>query len=230
MANRLREQELKRFKVRTVRNGIDATLFSPCESDRRKFGLPLDVPVILHSAWRAGDWEINHRKGLMHLSEAFVKHVLPRFPHAVLAVAGESIAPNHPNVKPLGIINQEQLPSLLGSVDVFVTSTLADNLPYTILEAMGCAKAVIASRVGGIPEQVVDGETGLLVEAGNIFELGHAIIQQFSDPERTRLYGLAGRERVKKLFGIKQFVGGYEDIFIQLATSRSRPVSDFRPH
>ncbi|HEY5811887.1 MAG TPA: hypothetical protein VIT23_04450 [Terrimicrobiaceae bacterium] len=93
MAGRLREQELNKFSITTIPNGIDLNHFRPVASNRTKFGLPEGRPVILHVAY-AGAWEINPRKGLRHLAEAFVNHIAPRFPSAVLAVAGEAYVPN----------------------------------------------------------------------------------------------------------------------------------------
>jgi len=98
------------------------------------------------------------RKGLADLAEAFVSHVVPAMPEAILAVAGESFVPNHPNVRPLGLISLERLPQMFSAADVYVLPTLADNLPYTVLEAMGCAVPVVATNVGGIPEQVKHGK------------------------------------------------------------------------
>ena len=216
MAGRLREQELSRFSITTIPNGVDLDRFRPMPSNRRKFGLPEESVVILHVAHHVGPWNINHRKGLRYLAEAFVKYIVPRYPSAVLAVAGEGYIPNIPNIHPLGMIDQEDLPSLMCSADVFVSPTLADNFPYTILEAMACGKAVVASRVGGIPEQVVDGETGFLVGAGNDAELGQAVTRLLSTPNEITRFGMAGRVRAEHLFGLDKFVSAYEALFKEI--------------
>jgi glycosyltransferase involved in cell wall biosynthesis len=216
MASRLREQELSKFSITTIPYGIDLDRFRPMASNRPKFGLPEGSIVILHVAYSKA-WNINYRKGLRHLAEAFVNHIVPRFPSAVLAVAGEAYVPNIPNVRPLGMIDQEDLPSLLCSADVFVSPTLADNLPYTILEAMACGRALVASRVGGIPEQIVDGETGFLVNAGNDVELGQALVRLLSTPNEITRFGMAGRVRVERLFGMDKFVRAYEALYKEMA-------------
>ncbi|HEY8461906.1 MAG TPA: glycosyltransferase family 4 protein, partial [Blastocatellia bacterium] len=164
-------------------------------------------------------WSINHRKGLRHLAEAFVNYIAPRFPSAVLAVAGEAYVPNFPNILPLGMVDQKDLPALMCSADVFASPTLADNLPYTILEAMACGRAVVASRVGGVPEQVVDGETGFLVNAGSDADLGQALIRLLSNPNDIARFGAAGRARAERLFGMDKFVRAYEALYKEMIRS-----------
>src|SRR5262249_35857280 len=156
-----------RFVSHHIPYGIDLDHFRPGTSNRAAFGLPEHDPIILHVAWPAGRDALNLRKGLPDLREAFIDHVLPLHPRARLAVAGDSFAPNLPNVLPLGMVGQDRLPELLRSVDVFVTATLADNLPYTVLEAMACGIPVVGTSVGGVPEQIVEGVTGHLAPPSN---------------------------------------------------------------
>src|SRR5262249_15436514 len=118
MAHRLAEQELRRFSIRTIPNGIDLEKFSPGPASRERFGLPPDVPVILHIAAGEKHWIVNDRKGLPYLAEAFIETVVPRFPSAILAVAGERLVPNHPNVRPIGKVAQDDLPDLFRSSDI----------------------------------------------------------------------------------------------------------------
>lgn len=88
----------------------------------------------------------------------------------------------------------------MADLDVFILSTFGDNLPVAILEAMAAGLPVIASRTGGIPEQVVDGETGYLVEPGDVDGLSAAIERLASDPARRLSFGLAARERAHRYF------------------------------
>lgn len=84
--------------------------------------------------------------------------------------------------------------------DVFVLSTRGDNLPVAILEAMAAAAPVIATRVGGIPEQVLDGETGLLVPPDDPHALAEAMDRLAGDSYLRRSMGLAGRARIATVF------------------------------
>jgi glycosyltransferase involved in cell wall biosynthesis len=229
MKQRLEKQELSRFKINHVPNGIDFNKFRPMESQRERFHLPEKGRVILHLAWHAGQWSINDRKGMRYLAEAFINKVLPKYPDTHLAIAGESFAPNHPNVRGLGMVDQSDLPSLFSSVDIFVSPTVADNFPYTILEAMACGKAVIASDVGGIPEQVENGATGMLVKPRDSEGIGESINRLLAQPGLMQEYGNAAREKVVRKFGMATFVGTYESIFEKLTKSTAKPLQAMSP-
>jgi glycosyltransferase involved in cell wall biosynthesis len=220
MLERLAAQELSRFGLHHIPNGIDLNHFRHILDGRVSFGLPVDRPIVLFAAWNPSNRVIDCRKGLPDLAAAFVTHVIPVMPKAMLVVAGESFAPNHPNVVPVGLISYDRLPQLFSAVDVFVTATLADNLPYTVLEAMGCATPVVATNVGGIPEQVVDGETGFLVPPSQPAALGAAILEILSNPSRARLMGRNARHRAKEIYSMESFVDAYEALFQKMGGLR----------
>ena len=191
---RLEQQELGRFETRTIPYGIDLEHFRCVPQARQRLGLPADIPIVLHLSAFVGKSFYSIRKGLGYLDDAFEAIVLPRFPEAILAVAGEDVVPNRRWVQPMGSkIAQKDLPKLLSAVDVFVAATLADNLPYTVLEAMSCGLPVIATTVGGLPEEVVQGMTGLLVPPRDHVALGEALVALLTDPDRRRAFGAAGR-------------------------------------
>jgi len=83
---------------------------------------------------------------------------------------------------------------------VFCLPSSAEGLPLVVLEAMAAGKPVVAAAVGGVPELVVDGETGLLVPAGDLDALQRALTDLLADPERARRLGEAGRARVRASF------------------------------
>lgn len=172
-----------------------------------------------------GSGQYNERKGLRYLAAAFESHVIPRIPDAVLAVVGEDSVPNHPWVRPLGKLAQSDLPVWLSAADIFVAATLADNLPYTVLEAMGCGRPVIASAIGGIPEQVIDGENGLLVPSRDSAALGKAVTGLLLDPQRRHAYGAASRRRAETLFAMPRFIAEYESLFQEMVATRQAPRS-----
>jgi glycosyltransferase involved in cell wall biosynthesis len=224
MANRLREQELSKFRTVHIPNGINVDHFKILPANRARFGLPEKGTILLHLAWHAGQRAINERKGLPILGDAFINHVAPRYPDTYLAVAGESFAPNHPNVRALGMVDPKDLPALFASVDIFVMPTLADNLPYTILEAMACGKPVVASAVGGIPEQVEDGKTGFLIPPGDAIGIGGAISRFIQQPELVERFGSAGRAVVEKDYSMPRFLESCETLFEELVEGRRKRV------
>lgn len=115
----------------------------------------------------------------------------------------------------IGSIEFERMPQLYQSSDIFVFPSVWEE-PFGLctIEAMSSAKPVIASHVGGIPEVVKDGKTGLLVKHGDPKELANAIEYLLDNEEQRRNFGAEGRKRVQKLFSlethIRKLIGIYE--------------------
>jgi len=114
----------------------------------------------------------------------------------------------------LGI--REDIPQLLSIMDVFVTPSLTEGTPLSIIEAMSMKLPVIASRVGGIPELISDGETGLLINPGNPDEITEAVLNLLKNPERRKEMGRRAREVAKKKFSPERCVKGHEELYKKL--------------
>jgi glycosyltransferase involved in cell wall biosynthesis len=95
---------------------------------------------------------------------------------------------------------RNDIPELLASCDLFVLPSIYEGLPLSVLEAMAAGKAVVATAVGGTPEAVLDGKTGLLVQPGDPVALAKAIQEILSDPLLSREMGAAGKARVQQEF------------------------------
>jgi glycosyltransferase involved in cell wall biosynthesis len=104
----------------------------------------------------------------------------------------------------------------LAGLDVLVQPSRADNLPLSVLEAMAAALPVIGTRVGGIPELVADGETGILVDPERPVALAEALDALAESPERRRELGAKGRERAIEQFSpeatARRTVALYEEL------------------
>ena len=199
-------------RVHVVHNGIDTTLYRP---DHRtdvltRFGLDADRPYVLFVG------RITRQKGVPHLLRA-IRHIDPAA--QVVLCAG---APDTPEIdqefrdlyQELSGVREgvhwipQMLPrpeviQLLTHAAVFVCPSVYEPLGIVNLEAMACGTPVVASQVGGIPEVVDDGKTGLLVPLDDDFEAGlaHALDSVIGDPEAARRMGEAGRERAVGEFG-----------------------------
>ena len=108
---------------------------------------------------------------------------------------------------------RQDIPALLAMCDVFVQPSLSEGLSIAILEAMAAARPVVATRVGGNPELVVDGETGLLVEAADAKGLASAMIRILRDPAEARRFGNNGLSRASTRFTAAAMVREYEAIY-----------------
>ncbi len=215
MRKRVEATELKRLRVERIHNGIDLEHFKRIPDARQKLGLPEKAKVLLFAAHHNG-WVADERKGGHVLAKALESVVLPKFPDLIVLAAGGGMIPNLRNVRPLGFIEQRDIPLYYTAADVFVAPSLADNLPYTVLEAMGCGTPVVASRVGGIPEEVDDGCTGRLFTVGSPEDLGAAIISVLEDADLAAAMGKAGRARAEAMFGLAGFVASYEKLYASL--------------
>jgi len=95
---------------------------------------------------------------------------------------------------------------ILAGANVFVLTSNWEGLPISILEAMRAGLPVIASDVGGVREAVVDGETGFLVDRGNLVMLRSRLLQLLGDPELRKKMGEAGRQRYLEHFAVEQML------------------------
>ncbi|MCL2780014.1 MAG: glycogen synthase [Actinomycetia bacterium] len=203
-------------RVHVIHNGIDTALYTPAPDPLlcARHGIDPDRP----SAIFVG--RITRQKGLAHLlaaAERFdpdIQLVLcagaPDTPQlaAETEAAVTALAAHRSGVVWLReMLPRPELVALLSSTSVFVCPSVYEPLGIVNLEAMACATPVVASAVGGIPEVVDDGATGLLVpyqaEATEPFEAGlaDAVNAVASDPTRAAAMGRAGRERAVREFG-----------------------------
>lgn len=112
--------------------------------------------------------------------------------------------------------------ALVGAAVVVVPSEWYENCPMSVLEAMANGKPVVGSRMGGIPELVADGETGLLFEAGNVAELGACIGRLMDDPALRRRMGQAARARAEREFSLEKHNAGLLEIYAGLVNGSTQ--------
>ncbi|MFE4575939.1 glycogen synthase [Streptomyces chartreusis] len=199
-------------RVHVVHNGIDTTLYRP---DHRtdvltRFGLDADRPYVLFVG------RITRQKGVPHLLRA-IRHIDPAA-QVVLCAGAPDTSEIDQEFRDLyqelsrvregvhwipQMLPRPEVIQLLTHAAVFVCPSVYEPLGIVNLEAMACGTPVVASQVGGIPEVVDDGKTGLLVPLDDDFEAGlaHALDSVIGDPEAARRMGEAGRERAVGEFG-----------------------------
>jgi len=203
--------------VHVVHDGIDVEKIGRVEpvSLHEKYWLPHGAPVIVNVGALVG------HKGQKHLIDA-MPVVLRDVPDAHLVIFGEGELRTNleRQVKQLGIDKHVILPgfredvlALMKSADLFVMSSVTEGLASTVLDAMAMGLAVVGTRAGGIPEAVVPGTTGELVEPGASEPLAAAIIKLLNDRNLSRAYGEAGRLRVRDGFGVDRLVEGTLDAY-----------------
>jgi len=203
-------------RVHVVYNGIDTTLYAPDRGTAvlARYGIDLDRPYVLFVG------RITRQKGVGHLlaaARAFPPEAqlvlcagAPDTPRigAETAAAVESLRARRTGVFWIEeMLPRVDLVQLLTHATVFVCPSVYEPLGIVNLEAMACETPVVGSAVGGIPEVVADGATGLLVpytpEDPAAFEAGlaAAVGGLVSEPDRAAVMGKAGRERAVRQFG-----------------------------
>jgi starch synthase len=202
-------------KVHVIHNGIDTDFYAPDpETDvADRLGIDRDRPSVIFVG------RITRQKGVPHLLRAGL-HLAPEVQVVLLAGAADTPELKAETDAAFAELRRERdgvvlvsqmLPradvrQLLTHATVFCCPSVYEPLGIVNLEAMACETAVVASRVGGIPEVVVEGETGLLVDLSPDdpadFErrLADALNEVATDPDRARAMGLAGRRRAVEEF------------------------------
>ena len=155
--------------------------------------------------------------------------VLAEFPEARCVLVGDG--PERPAMEALAdrlgiaprVTFEGRIPDpagVLAAGDVVVLPSLSEGLPRVVLEALGLGKPVVATRVGGIPEIIEDGRTGLLVSPDDPGALAAAVSQLWRDPAFARRLGDAGREEVRSRFSVEQAVRQTERLYLDLARAK----------
>jgi glycosyltransferase involved in cell wall biosynthesis len=212
---------MKPSRTLVIHNAADLNAFRPRPRDAelaRSVGIDPADPVV----GTVGN--LRPVKNHAMLLRAFAI-VVERFPAAKLVLVGEgdqrprleALAAElrlGASVKFLGA--RSDVPQLLPLFDVFAVSSDSEGLSLAIAEAMACELPVVATDVGGNPETVVHGETGILVPAGDAPAMAGALIELLAQPARRRAFGEAGRRRAQAEFSLEGMVRQYEALYESL--------------
>jgi glycosyltransferase involved in cell wall biosynthesis len=185
----------------------------PSEADARaardRLGIDGTVPLVLYAG------KLSPGKGTPVLLEA-LDRIVAAVPRARFALAGkgEMAIPARPDLRVLGVLPQDELFALYRAADVVVVpSVWPEPLSRVLLEAMRIGRPVVATAVGGSPEAVEHGVTGLLVPRRDPEALAKAVIELLLDPERRKHMGQAAARRALTVFDEERLVGELLDAY-----------------
>ncbi len=194
---------LKGLQVEVIPNSVDINVFKPLkkETARDILNLPQDIFLILFNTISSTNYK---RKGLHYLYKAFEKLNI-NYSEArkgiELVVFGASHSEEIKN-SPLktnfiGRLNDDySLALCYSAVDIFITPSLEDNLPNTIMESLSCGTPVVAFKTGGIPEMIEHKQNGYLAEYKSVGDLAQGICWMLEDKNRLTDLGEKARQKV----------------------------------
>lgn len=215
------------IESRVIPNGVHLGIFRPGDraAARVALGLPADADILLFTALsiRGNVWK--DYKTLRAATERLAQRSSSR-PLIFLAI-GETAAPEkigNAEIRFLPFLSdQRKLAAFYQAADLYVHAARADTFPTSILEALACATPVVATAVGGIPEQISDGDTGILTPPGDAAAMASAIALLLDDPTRRRSMGEKAGSQARCLFGEERMIDDYLRWFGEILR---RPTSE----
>ena len=219
----VRDFSVPESRIEVVPNFVDTRIYRPgLEPCHRATLAPDGEKIVMHIS--------NFRpvKRVEDVVEIFAR-VLGEIPSRLVLVGdGPDLPRARVKVEELGIRDRvvflgEYTPvqELLSCSDLFLLPSGSESFGLAALEAMACGSPVVASRVGGLPEVIMDGETGYLCEAGDIDEMAAASIKILSDDKHRKELSDAGRAFAVKHFSSECIVPQYEEYYRRILGSRS---------
>ncbi len=217
LARRMASISRLRRAIRVLYTTIDTERFAPVRHRaglRERLGIPRESFVALYVGFLSRD------KGIADLAEAW-KDIAAKLPASLLVVVGDGplsqkLAELGRSVLLCGRRPHAEIASWMQASDVLVLSSYREGFPTVVVEGMACGLPVVATSVGGIPEAVVHGETGLLSPTGDCRELASSILRLAGNEERRRSMGKAGRGRVQTHFGSDRYVSNVLELYNSL--------------
>ncbi len=218
-------------RITTIHNGVDVAAFSTAPATVAAEINKGKRPVVGMVA------RLVRGKGIEHFLSA-AREALAAFPEAIFLIVGEGLTRKHfekmtramgiqENVLFLG--QRNDLPGVYASMDIFVLPSLNEGMPLTILEALAAKKAVIASRVGAIPQAILDRETGILITPGDTAALKNAMVELLRDPSLRVRLGAQGQTWVRRHFEVERMARDYLRLYEELIEAAPRSSSNLEP-
>jgi glycosyltransferase involved in cell wall biosynthesis len=215
-------------KIATIPTGVDLDMFQPGHSDgwiKTEFGFDAQCLVVGTVAF------LRQEKGLQYLIQA-AKRVLEEVPQAWFLIVGDGPEkePLKRKIQELGLSKRvimagfrQDIPRILGALDVFVLPSLGEGTPQGVTQAFAMERPVVATAVGGVPEVVQDGINGFLVSPRDTTEMANCICKLLKDPALRDMFGKAGRKHVVEKYSSDGMLDKTEHFYKSLSASSVSP-------
>jgi glycosyltransferase involved in cell wall biosynthesis len=212
-------------KIHVIYNGVDINKFKPRPDRaelRREFGLEEEQKIVLFVG------RLYHRKGLEILLNS-IPPVLQEFKDVKFAISGTGFKKKEERLRKLakeldiedhvaflGYVSDEKLPNIYAASDIFVLPAIYENFPFAILEAQATGLPVISTKVGGIPEFLVDNQNGFLIDPGDSTQLTQRVLALLQDPKLAKEMGDRGRKLIEEKLSWRLITGQVIDLYHKL--------------
>ncbi len=210
-------------KVHVQNNGIDLERFGVAPGTREEVRAALGIPesaVVIGTVGR-----ISAEKGHVHLLNTTAE-LINRHPQTFFLIVGDGelrqqLEKEWGGSRVIFTGYRSDLPQLYSCMDIFALPSLTEGLPLVLLEAMAAGLPVVASRVGSVPDLVVDGDSGLLVEPADDTALHRSLLHLLNDPETRKTMGANARGRVMAGYSAATMAAGYQALYSAALGHRS---------
>ncbi len=209
--------------ARVIPNGVDTTVFCPGDKveARKELGVPLQAKVLLFAANGIRDNPWKDYRTLRRVVVRVAEQLKDR--EVLLLALGEDAPSELIGEATISFIPHQKDPATIAryyrAADVYVHAARADTFPTTVLEALSSGLPVVATAVGGIPEQVDMGRTGFTVPRGGVAEMAEAILVILGNCQLAKWMGDNARQAARTRFDIRRMADEYLNWYGKIISS-----------
>jgi glycosyltransferase involved in cell wall biosynthesis len=211
-------------RVIRIYNGIEVDHYLPQDQNGSRERIRNEFNIKGNTLFIGAIGRLVWQKGFEYLVQAMPK-VLNEFSQTKLLIVGEGSLRNELEAlaqklkieKHIMFANfRKDVKQILSAIDILIVPSLLEGFPMIILEGMAMAKPIIATRIDGIKEQILDGESGILIPPRDPDAIVEAILRLSADKELSQNLGLEGRRRVENEFTVEKMVSETERVYQSL--------------
>ncbi len=210
-------------KIQAISNGVDTDRFSPHTRPKATIRGRIGLEPTAFYIGSVGNLRPVKNQRLLLRACATLSRRYPDV-HLLLVGDGPMREPLERLAAELGIQKRVQflgtradVPEVLNALDVFVLPSLSEGMPNAVLEAMACALPVVATRVGGIPEIIEDGSTGLLFHPEDEARLTVILEELMQHEVKRQLLGAQGHKHILENFSLERMMQNYQMLYESIA-------------
>jgi glycosyltransferase involved in cell wall biosynthesis len=201
-------------RLKVINNGVDTSVFKPGDkaSARERLGWPQEAFIVMFAAngVRQSIW-----KDYPTMREAIrlAGDMASGRPLRFFAIGDNAPAEIACSAKIEFLPHRDSMVECYQAADVYLHAARADTFPTTVIEALACGMPVVATAVGGIPEQIIDGQTGFLVPAGDAHALAERLALLMHSPDLVRTMGAVATRDATERFSLERMISSYVQLY-----------------